>query len=240
MSSSSVYSVMQPYFLPYLGYWQMLNAVDQFVVYDDVQYVKGSWINRNKIMTSKGPSWISLPMKKAPLVTNICDSFADGPKYAQFWEGVHSRLYLAYRDFDFYKEAERWVTQLSELNVDQSLGRLLFDHINFVCERLAIQTKIVRSTDLAISQDLDRTQRLLEIGAKLECTCYVNSPGGKSLYSVDEFAGYGFQLCYFQPELTDVLVSWDGEDVCLSLLDNIARFGEDRVRELVKLGSIQK
>ena len=236
----STYAVMQPYFLPYLGYWQMLNAVDQFVVYDDVQYVNRSWMNRNKIQTLQGPMWISLPMKKAPRETLICNSFVDGSKYGAFWEGVQARLQLGYKGSEFFDDAQDWVAQLSGLSVNQSLGNLLYEHMQVVCDRLSIDTQLVLSSGLRVSKEWNRSLRLMKIGAALHCYEYVNSPGGRALYSAEEFAEQGIQLSFFQPQLNEVFVEWEGQDVCLSILDNIARFGEERVRELVKLGSTSK
>lgn len=236
----STYAVMQPYFLPYLGYWQMLNAVDQFVVFDDVQYVNRGWMNRNKIQTLRGPAWISLPMQKASRETLICNSFVDGSKHAQFWERVRARLRQSYNDFEFLGEAEYWISQLSDLDIDQSLGGLLGEHIHFVCERLSIDTRVALSSELGVSREWNRSLRLMKIGAALNSDCYVNSPGGRSLYGADDFSEQGIQLNFFQPDLKDVIVQWEGQDVCLSILDNIARLGEERVRELVKFGSIIK
>ena len=66
-------AIMQPYFFPYVGYWQLLNAVDRFVVYDDVNYIKGGWINRNRILINGKPSYITIPLNRASPNNLICD-----------------------------------------------------------------------------------------------------------------------------------------------------------------------
>ena len=66
-------AIMQPYFVPYLGYWQLLNTVDRFVIYDDVTYIKGGWINRNRILINGKPSYITAPLYQASPNKRICD-----------------------------------------------------------------------------------------------------------------------------------------------------------------------
>ena len=64
-------ALMQPYFFPYLGYFQLINHVDEFILYDDVQYMKGGWINRNRILENGKPVYITLPVEKGSVSDSI-------------------------------------------------------------------------------------------------------------------------------------------------------------------------
>ena len=66
-------AIMQPYFLPYLGYWQLMARADRFVVYDDVNFIKGGWINRNRILVNGAPVYVTIPVEKVSQHKKICD-----------------------------------------------------------------------------------------------------------------------------------------------------------------------
>ena len=77
-------AIMQPYFFPYIGYWQLIHAVDHFVIYDDVNYIKGGWINRNRILINGKPAYITVPLHKASAFKRICDTDLQP---SPFWRG---------------------------------------------------------------------------------------------------------------------------------------------------------
>ena len=236
----STYAVMQPYFLPYLGYWQMLNAVDHFVIYDDVQFSKGGYVNRNKLLGSKGPQWLTLSLEKSSLKTTIAHKRLDSIRLQNLEGQVESILKNQYRDFEFLEDAWIWWQELKSLGSGIFLGDYLLSQIEWVKQRLDISTEVQLSSSLQLSRDGGRVAPLLDCGSKVGSKDYVNSPGGRSLYKAQDFSENGFQLHFFHPQLDSVSVDWNGEAVCLSILDNIARLGEERVRELVKFGSIVK
>ena len=236
----STYAVMQPYFLPYLGYWQMLNAVDHFVIYDDVQFSKGGYVNRNKLLGSKGPQWVTLSLEKSSLKTTIAQKRLDTIRLQNLEGQVESILKNQYREFEFLEDAWIWWQELMSLGSGIFLGDYLLNQIEWVKQRLDISTDIQLSSSLQLSRDGGRVAPLLDCGSKVGSKDYVNSPGGMSLYKAQDFSENGFQLHFFHPQLDSVSVDWNGEAVCLSILDNIARLGEERVRELVKFGSIVK
>jgi hypothetical protein len=70
-------AIMQPYFFPYLGYWQLIHAVDRFIIYDDVNYIKGGWINRNRLLINGEPSYITVPLNQSSSNKRICDIALD-------------------------------------------------------------------------------------------------------------------------------------------------------------------
>lgn len=236
----STYAVMQPYFLPYLGYWQMLNAVDHFVIYDDVQFSKGGYVNRNKLLGSKGPQWVTLSLVKSSLKTTIAQKRLDTIRLQNLEGKVESILKDEYRDFEFLDDAWTWWQELKSLGSGGFLGDYLLGQIEWVKQRLDISTEVLLSSSLHLSRDGDRVAPLLYCGSKVGSKDYVNSPGGRNLYRPQDFSDSGFQLHFFQPQLDSVAVDLNGERMCLSILDNIARLGEERVRELVKFGSIVK
>ena len=94
-------AIMQPYFFPYIGYWQLMNAVDKFVIYDDVNYIKGGWINRNKIIENKEENYLTLPLHKSSPYKLINEINIFEPQKNK--EKIYHRICVAYKKA-YYKD----------------------------------------------------------------------------------------------------------------------------------------
>jgi hypothetical protein len=188
-------AVMQPYFMPYAGYFRLLQAADLFVIYDCVQFPRRGWVHRNRLMDARGVErWLTLPLAKAPRDILIRD-LAFLPDARQLLAERLRPFPLATEDRDVQDilAATRDVTG----NPVSYLERLL-EH---VARYLALPWKVMRSSSLEISPALRGQDRILEIARRLGATHYVNSPGGTDLYEVDAFASAGIQLRFLVPYL---------------------------------------
>ena len=95
-------AIMQPYLFPYVGYWQLIHAVDRFVIYDDVNYIKGGWVNRNRILINETPSYITLPLHQASSYKCICDTSL---QISINWRGkLLKMINNTYRKFPFFTD----------------------------------------------------------------------------------------------------------------------------------------
>jgi WbqC-like protein family len=201
---------MQPYFLPYIGYFQLIAAVDVFVVYDNIEYTKKGWINRNRLLRSGQAATFSLPLRADSDYLDIRDrhlapGFDPGRLTRQF-EG-------AYRGAPWFTETMGLVERILACP-DRNLFVFLESSIRATCDHLGIGTPIERSSAIPIDPDLRREQRVLALCRQIGAATYVNAPGGVGLYDPDDFTASGVELRYLQPrpftyrQFDDPFVPW--------------------------------
>jgi hypothetical protein len=184
--------IMQPYFFPYIGYYQLINSVDEFVIYDNIQFTKKGWINRNRILVNHKDDYITLPLKKDSDYLNVNQRLL-----SDTWP--IDRKKMLNRIFESYKKAPQFeqVFVMIEncLNTDKSN---LFDFIqNSLLQTLSylsIPTKITVSSSIEIDHGLKSEQKVLAICKNRNANTYVNPIGGYELYSKDRFELNGIIL----------------------------------------------
>jgi hypothetical protein len=188
-------AIMQPYFLPYLGYWQLISCVDEFVLYDDIQYTKKGWMTRNRLSVNGQEKLFSLQVKKdssyLPVSKRfLADAFSRKKLLSCFQE--------AYRKAPFFDQVFPLLQRVINLE-ETNLFNYLFHSINEIKEYLAISTPIILSSDIA-QRDLDLSGQdmVLNICQALSASDYVNPIGGVSLYSKSEFATNSINLQFLE------------------------------------------
>jgi hypothetical protein len=185
-------AIMQPYLFPYIGYWQLINAVDTFVIYDEIEYTKRGWINRNRLLKNGEPSLFSLPIKKGSdhLFVNqryLSDQASkDKQKLLRQFEG-------AYRKAPFYNEGME-VLNYCLANTEKNLFEFIFHSIIHISNLLGITTKIVKSSSLGVDNYLKSEAKVLSICSSLRANQYINPIGGELLYNKKKFAQAGLEL----------------------------------------------
>lgn len=188
--------IMQPYFFPYIGYWQLLNAVDKYVVYDDVNYIKNGWINRNRILINGQPHWFTLPLDKASpfnLINEINISSENKVK-----ENMLKTLHMAYHKAPFFNEVFPLVekTIFYSLNLSESL----FFSIQEITKYLGIRTELILSSTLNKDNTLKGKNKVLSICKLLNADVYLNAIGGQDLYDKQEFQEHNLKLEFLQTD----------------------------------------
>jgi hypothetical protein len=187
---------MQPYFFPYIGYFQLIHAVDEFVVYDAIEYTKKGWINRNRILVNGKDQYISLPLMQGSDTLHISQR-----QLAENWPAERkkmlNRIAAAYRkapEFDsIFPELEKWLD-----SPERNLFRFLYDVLMRVIELLKLDTKIHISSQLDFDNDLKGEDKVIAITRALGASHYVNPAGGKELYSRERFSEHGITLSFLQ------------------------------------------
>ena len=187
--------VMQPYFFPYLGYWQMISAVDTFVIFDDVNYINKGWINRNNILVN-GQAWMfTLPLDKASQNKLINEIELGGDLKTR--EKILRTVQMSYKKAPFYDVIYPLVEK-AFLNPQKNLALFLKDHFESVFDFLDIKTKIILSSDVEKDNSLKGQDKILQICRKLDCDTYINTIAGEELYSYDAFAKQNMQLRFIK------------------------------------------
>lgn len=175
-----IIGIMQPYFFPYLGYWQHMNAVDRYVVYDDVNYIKGGRINRNEILINGRPNRINLLLQdpspnKLINEINIIDDYRAMDK-------MMKTIDMAYHKAPYYSECMPVLEKII-CNKESSLSRYLFHSFIILKEYLNIQTELILSSEIDKDCNLHGYRKVIDICKLLEGDVYYNSISGLPLYT---------------------------------------------------------
>ena len=209
-------AVMQPYFLPYIGYWQMMAAVDEFVVYDDVQFTRG-WINRNRMLWNDGVDIFTLPLRKGSSRARINERYL-----TDSWEDARTDLLNkfehAYSKAPNYASVRRLLENMFKAE-QTNLADFLYGSLEQVRAFLGIETVLTRSSQVPRLQDLRGADRILALAKARNATVYINAPGGRDLYDKKDFRTEGIELKFLQPD--EIVYSQFGDhfEPWLSILD---------------------
>lgn len=185
-------AIMQPYLFPYLGYFQLVRAVDAFVVYDDVNYIKGGWINRNYILANGDRQLITLPLQGAS-PNKLINQIEVGGKHKILQSLGHS--YGKAPHFEaVYPVIEDILAQ-----TERNLACFLDYQLRRICDYLGLWPQWHISSDLRKDNSLRGQGKVLSICEELGATHYINVPGGRALYDQQVFAAHGLRLSFVQP-----------------------------------------
>lgn len=220
--------IMQPYFMPYIGYWQLINAVDVFVILDDVNYIKKGWINRNKILINGQEKFFIIPLEKASQNKKIneLDIFQPEQTKKDLWKKIE----LSYKKADEYDNAAKL---LKSVIGDRSIkiSKYIENSIRGVCKELDIDTKIMVSSEIVKDNCLTGCNKIMEICKRLGGNFYINPIGGKKLYDRDFFAGKGVELKFIMTE--NIMYEQGGKEFYpfLSFIDILCWNDKERIRD---------
>lgn len=187
-------AIMQPYFLPYIGYYQLISAADVFVVYDNIKYTKRGWINRNRMSINGTDSVFSIPLKKDSDALNISErelaAGFDREKFLNQFRGAYSRAPHFSETFSLLTK----IVQFKETNLFRYLHNALLE----TCTHLRVDTEIRISSEIDVDQNLKGQDRVLAICQALGATTYLNAIGGTQLYSREAFSDRGLGLHFIK------------------------------------------
>lgn len=189
-------AVMQPYFMPYLGYFRLLRDVDLFVSYDCVQFPRRGWVHRNRLHEAGGAhGWLTLPVKRCARETLIRDLAFDD-RADRWWAHAVWRFPVLRRP-----AAAGVLQPVGEPRPAAAVSHYLLEQLEWWRVSLGLGCEIRRSSDLELPAELRGQDRILEICRRLGAQRYVNAPGGRELYDPEGFERAGVEL-RFLPEWT--------------------------------------
>lgn len=222
-------AIMQPYFFPYIGYFQLIAAVDLFIVYDNIKYTKKGWINRNRFLCNGKDAIFSLPVKGDSDLLDIRERQLS-PDFN--CEKLINQLAGAYRKAPCFKQAFPLIEQIlrqKELNLFQFLHR----SIVLLCEQIGITTEIRISSDIPILHSLKGQDKVLALCEAVGTSVYVNAIGGTELYSKEVFLSHNIELKFLRskpfqyPQYGNDFLPW------LSIVDVLMFNSLETVKEKV-------
>jgi len=208
-------AIMQPYFFPYIGYFQLIAAVDMFIVYDNIKYTKKGWINRNRMLQNGKDEMFSLPLKSGSDYLDVCER----ELAADFNRNkLLNQIKSAYRRAPYFSQTFPLVEKIVRYE-DTNLFRFLHHSITRTCEHLGMTTEIRASSGIAIDHDLKNQDKVLALCEAVGASTYVNAIGGMELYSKEAFQEKGVELKFIRSkpfeysQFGDAFVPW------LSIID---------------------
>lgn len=190
-------AVMQPYFCPYLGYFQLVAAADVFVVYDNIEYTKKGWINRNRILKGAGDAVITVPLQRAPDTLHVRDRRV-APDFDR--RRLLNRILEAYRKAP-HLDATWAVVERIVLHDDPNLFRFLLHSLEQLKAHLCIATPLRISSTVDVDHGLRAQDKVLALCERLGAERYLNAIGGLELYRREDFAARGIELRFLRPRL---------------------------------------
>ena len=224
-------AILQSNYIPWKGYFDLINSVDVFVIYDNVQYTKNDWRNRNKIVSNGKASWLTIPVQKESLAQSIRETkIADTNWSKKHWRTIQ-QSYSKTPYFNKFSEQIENIYQgfsdeifLSKINTKLIIG---------ICEILGIQTKIIQDEIFTLPED--RLDKLVEICVKTDADTYVSGPAAKIYLDVKKFNDAGIQVEWIQyDEYPKYEQRSDNFDHFVSILDLLFCYGDDFNRYLEK------
>jgi hypothetical protein len=182
-------AIMQPYFIPYAGYFRLLCAADLFVIYDCVQFTRRGYVHRNQLQNTKGElSWLTLPLEKAAQDIKISE--------LTFSSDAQLRMQEQMLKFPLFKTKNYTDSQLRTSIIDFSLtpSAYIIHSLRQIAEALQLPFNIAYSSELRLPSDLKNEERIIAIAKHYKASTYVNSPGGKDLYDATNFKKHNIDL----------------------------------------------
>jgi len=223
-------ALMQPYLFPYIGYFKLVAGVDKFVFYDDVNYIKNGWINRNRILAGTEVRYITVPLAGASssvkinevivqprdlwlrkLLESVRHSYAKAPHFARINELIA----------DVLGSAHDQISALASLSVIEVAGYL------------ALDTNFVRTSATYGNAHLHGATRVLDICAKERTGTYLNLPGGRALYQAEDFHAAGMELEFVDPDLRPYPQFGSPFEPGLSILDALMFNEAEQVKDML-------
>jgi hypothetical protein len=227
-------AIMQPYLFPYIGYYQLLDAVDRFVIYDDVTYIKQGWINRNNTLSNGQALLFTLPLIDASSNRLIRDIQVHDRLFEP-WKGKFLRtLAQSYSKAPYVGKVVSLVEHVLEKAVGHSISEVALDSLLVVQQYLGLKTEMVPTSSHYGNTELSGQQRVLDICRREGATAYINPIGGQQLYDKDIFRAHGLELSFIQArkvpykQFKNEFVPW------LSILDVLMFNSVEETRDLLR------
>ncbi|WP_040262173.1 WbqC family protein [Pseudomonas massiliensis] len=217
-------AILQSNYIPWKGYFDLIARVDEFVLYDDMQYTRRDWRNRNQIKTPQGAQWLTVPVRvKGRYFQTINETEIEG---AQWAEAHWKALCQNYRRSPYFNDIAQWLEPIYREQQHSHLAALNRRLIEAVCSYLQIGTRITLSSDYTLIEG--KTERLADLCRQAGGDIYVSGPAARSYIDASVFTSQGIELQWFDyagyPEYPQL---WDGFIHAVTILDLLFNCGPE-------------
>lgn len=219
--------IMQPYLFPYIGYFQLVQAVDVYVIYDDVQHIKRGWINRNNIIVNNQKHLFTISLDK-PSTTKFINETVIKDDFVSF----QKTLSQAYANAPYSDAVMKLAADICAYP-DKNLAKFIGNSLEKIAEYLDMKTEFIYSSTLGDKTHLERQERLISISEQLSADTYINAIGGQELYTKDAFKDKGIDLKFLKPEITHYSQFKNEFIPGLSILDVMMFNSPDEIKKML-------
>lgn len=185
-------AVMQPYLFPYIGYFHLIHSVDKFIIYDDVNYIKKGWVNRNNIIINNKVRLFTVPLEGASQ-NKLISQINLSNNYSAWKRKFLKTIEINYKKACNYENAIIVLDEILSFECS-SLSEFIANSLRVICCYLDIDTEIVESSSVYDNRHLSGQERILDICRQESSDHYINPIGGVDLYDVDMFKGRGVKV----------------------------------------------
>lgn len=224
-------AIMQPYFLPYLGYFQLIKAVNVFVVYDNIKYTKKGWINRNRILLNGKDILFTIPLAASSDFLPVNEKYL-ARDYDTRKEHMLAKIHHAYRKAPYCKNIFPVIEQIFN-DSSRNLFDFVFNSIQKIVELLNIPTQLVVSSTLPVDHERKGIHKVIAICNNLQADTYINPIGGITLYTGKEFKEGGINLYFHNMEVVPYHQAAHPFISHLSIIDILMYNSLERVNEML-------
>ena len=213
-------AILQSNYIPWKGYFDMINMVDEFILFDDAQYTRRDWRNRNRIKTPQGVQWLTVPVEvKGRYTQKIKDTQVSDPAWGKHHWDTLRHSYARAGHFGRYAPA---MEQIYLNETDPHLSRINFSFIKAICGILGIRTRISWSMDYPLAEG--RNERLIGLCKAVGCNRYLSGPSAKDYIDEALFAREGISVEYMDysgyTEYTQLYGAFEHQVTVLDLIFN--------------------
>jgi hypothetical protein len=220
-------AILQSNYLPWKGYFDMIAAVDELILYDDMQYTRRDWRNRNQIKTPQGVQWLTIPvLVKGKYCQKIRETEINGVEWAaEHWKALTHN----YRRAPHFPEIASWLQPLYLEQTFTHISQLNRRFIEAICDYLAIKTVITNSWDYTLING--KTERLVNLSLQAGGTEYISGPAAKDYLDERVFSDLGIKLTWFDyAEYPAYPQLWGKFTHGVTILDLLFNCGKDSPR----------
>jgi hypothetical protein len=223
---------MQPYFLPYIGYWQLMNCVGKFVVYDNIEFTKKGWFNRNRILEVDHDRLFTIPIKKDSDFLTVNQRYRSDDSDKEIAR-ILRIIEINYKKAPYFANAYP-IIEACFLFSGKNLFEYIFNSIKVICRYLDINTEIIISSGIIIDHSLKAEKKVLAICKAENTTTYVNAVGGIELYDKEEFRLNGIDLRFIKTENIEYQQFNGGFVPFLSIVDIMMFNSKDEIGKMLE------
>jgi hypothetical protein len=224
-------AIMQPYLFPYIGYFQLMNAVDKFVIYDDVKYINRGWINRNCIKLNNSSFLFTIPLKNVS--QNICIRDLKLALSKNWKNKFFKSIEHAYKKAPYFDDIYMYIEQVINMK-SQFIKDLHLESFYLINNYLNIETSIIESSSIYMNQHLNGQKRIMDICVKENANHYINPIGGVDLYDTTYFTKQQITIDFLK---TNSTISYNQQNnnfiSNLSIIDLLMNLPQSKICELL-------
>lgn len=225
----------QPYFMPYIGYWQLINAVDIFIISDDYNYIEGGWIGRNRILENGQPRYFNIEISHVTSTKKINELYLSKEKFDR--KKKLKQLWNVYKKAPYFEEGYALMEEVFDFE-DLNLTEFLENSIRVVCSFLGITTKFIRSSSILNNCNLKKENRIFDQCRYVGADIYINAIGGQKLYTFEQFRQQGITLGFIQTKNIQYKQLWYDFVPNLSIIDILMFNKKSEIEEMLQKYSI--